>query len=85
MACLGLSGDVCHLVMRATFKGANQFLSMTNVELRKVMGLVTPVERLVVRNALKRSLNTKQSQHTHISHIYACITLYDCYVLKLIL
>lgn len=29
---------------------------MTNVELRKVMGLVTPVERLVVRNALKRSL-----------------------------
>lgn len=29
---------------------------MTNGQLRKALGLVTPVERLVVRNALKRVL-----------------------------
>lgn len=29
---------------------------MSNVQLRKALGLVTPVERLVVRNALKRTL-----------------------------
>lgn len=27
---------------------------MSNVQLRKALGMVTPVERLVVRNALKR-------------------------------
>lgn len=31
-----------------------RFLSMSNVQLRKALGMVTPVERLVVRNALKR-------------------------------
>lgn len=57
MSCLGLSPDVSHRVMRQQFKGAAQFLSMTNVQLRKALGLVTPVERLVVRNALKRLLD----------------------------
>lgn len=57
MSCLGLSPDVSHRVMRQRFKGAAQFLSMSNVQLRKALGMVTPVERLVVRNALKRLLD----------------------------
>lgn len=68
IACLGLSPDVSHRVLCQQFKGATQFLSMTNGQLRKALGLVTPVERLVVRNALKRMLDGNRFENNVCNH-----------------
>ncbi|CAJ1431779.1 unnamed protein product [Effrenium voratum] len=68
MSCLGLSSEVCHRVMRQQIKGASQFLSMSNGQLRKALGLVTPVERLVVRHALKRLLDAARWENNVCGH-----------------
>ena len=46
-----------------------RLLSMTDAQLRKYLGLVTPVERLVVRHALKRAsaVFDPTSPESHIS------------------
>lgn len=56
IACLGLGADVSERVQRKKLKGAAQLLETPTAELRR-LGLVTPVERLVVRQSLKRLLD----------------------------
>ncbi|CAE6970760.1 unnamed protein product [Symbiodinium natans] len=68
MGCLGLSTDICQRVMGRKIKGASQLLSMTDAQLRKYLGLVTPVERLVVRHALKRLLDAARWENNVCGH-----------------
>lgn len=55
-ACLGIKSSVCERVMMHRLKGAAQLLDMSNAEMRRQFGLRSPVERLVVRESLKRLL-----------------------------
>lgn len=64
MVCLGINLEVSTRVRQQNIKGAAQLLEMSNSQLRQVCSLHTPVERLVVRNALKRLLDADRWENS---------------------
>jgi len=64
MVCLGINMEVCVRVRQQNVKGAAQLLEMSNSQLRQVCSLHTPVERLVVRNSLKRLLDADRWENS---------------------
>eukprot|EP00931_Biecheleriopsis_adriatica_P041537 TRINITY_DN23733_c0_g1_i1.p1 TRINITY_DN23733_c0_g1~~TRINITY_DN23733_c0_g1_i1.p1 ORF type:complete len:1180 (+),score=248.85 TRINITY_DN23733_c0_g1_i1:95-3634(+) len=68
IACLGINKDVCRQVMLKKVKGISQLLEMSNSQLRRAFGLVSPVERLVVRHALKRVLDAARWGNSFCGH-----------------
>jgi len=68
IACLGIREEICARVQQRTLKGAGHILEMTNSELRREFDLVSPVERLVVRQSLKRLLDADRWENSVRGH-----------------
>eukprot|EP00930_Biecheleria_cincta_P034348 TRINITY_DN23751_c0_g1_i1.p1 TRINITY_DN23751_c0_g1~~TRINITY_DN23751_c0_g1_i1.p1 ORF type:complete len:1257 (-),score=207.81 TRINITY_DN23751_c0_g1_i1:177-3947(-) len=64
LVCLGINMEVCVRVRQQNIKGAAQLLEMSNSQLRQVCSLHTPVERLIVRNSLKRLLDADRWENS---------------------
>jgi len=58
LAFLGIGADVCSRVQQHRLKGVGHLLEMSDSEIRRQFGLSTPVERIVVRQSLKRLLDS---------------------------
>lgn len=56
VALLGISPEASRRIQQRRLKGATQLVDLSNTEMRRDLGLGTPVERLVVRRALHRIL-----------------------------
>lgn len=66
--CLGVSPAVCARVQQRKMKGVVHLLEMSNSELRRDFGLLSPVERIVVRQSLKRLLNADRWENNARGH-----------------
>lgn len=55
--CLGMSPDACRRIRQRRLRGAAHLLDFSNTQLRRDLGLSCPVERLVVRQSLRRLLD----------------------------
>lgn len=75
-ASLGIETNICVRVQQHKLKGAVQLLEMSNSELRRRFGLQSPVERLVVRESLKRLLDADRWENKVRGH-RACDLLSD--------
>merc|ERR1719502_2099019 len=64
MAILGINRLVCNRVRSTKMKGVAHFLDMTDTQLCQQFGLESPVERLVVRQSLKRLLDIDRWENT---------------------
>jgi len=63
-ACLGLSSTTSALILEKRLKGAMQMLEMSNSEMRREFLLESPVERLILRQSLKRLLDADRWENT---------------------
>lgn len=68
LTCLGMSSHVSARVRSCKLKGVSHMLQMSNTHLRRDFGLVTPVERLVVRQALKRLIEADRWENSVRTH-----------------
>jgi len=68
LAFVGIGKEVCQRVRKAKLKGVTAFLEMSNSEMRREFGLMTPVERLVIRRALKRFLEADRWENSLRGH-----------------
>jgi len=68
IACLGVSHEVCGRVQQRKLKGVGNLLGMSNSELRREFGLSSPVERLMVRQSLKRLLDADRWENSVRGH-----------------
>jgi len=68
LACLGIGQEVCKKVLSRKLKGVMHFLELSNSELRRDFGLRSPVERLTVRQSLKRLLDADRWENTIRGH-----------------
>ncbi|CAK0800360.1 unnamed protein product, partial [Prorocentrum cordatum] len=60
VACLGLGADVCERVRRCRLRGAAHVLELSDAELCQELGMESSVERLVVRQCLRRLLDAER-------------------------
>eukprot|EP00931_Biecheleriopsis_adriatica_P088130 TRINITY_DN62508_c0_g1_i1.p1 TRINITY_DN62508_c0_g1~~TRINITY_DN62508_c0_g1_i1.p1 ORF type:complete len:1048 (+),score=154.81 TRINITY_DN62508_c0_g1_i1:20-3163(+) len=61
MSCLGISREACQRLRRMKLEGgASQLLEKSNSWFHRELGLWSPVERLVVRQAFRRLLDTER-------------------------
>eukprot|EP00927_Polykrikos_kofoidii_P082414 TRINITY_DN8198_c0_g2_i1.p1 TRINITY_DN8198_c0_g2~~TRINITY_DN8198_c0_g2_i1.p1 ORF type:complete len:1030 (-),score=88.04 TRINITY_DN8198_c0_g2_i1:182-3271(-) len=58
--CLGLSREIVDRVRRKRLRGVEQVLEMSHSRMSQELGLVRPLERLVVRRSLQRLLDTER-------------------------
>jgi len=63
IACLGIKKSACEKVQKRRLKGVAHLLDMSNSEMCKQLSLETPMERLVVRQSLKRLLEIERWEH----------------------
>lgn len=68
VACLGVSPEACLRLRQRRLKGASQLLDMSNSQMRAECGLVCPVERLVVRQSLRRLLDADRWENSVRAH-----------------
>lgn len=68
ITCLGVSQQVSERVQQRKLKGVVHLLEMTNSELRREFGLISPVERLMVRQSLKRLLDADRWENSVRGH-----------------
>lgn len=64
IACLGISTEVCERVRGCRLKVVSHILDMSNTDMRRQFGLMSPVERLVLRQALKRLLDADRWENS---------------------
>jgi len=63
LSCLGLGQEVASSILRQKVKGVDQFLQMSDSKLRLEFGLASPLQRRVVRKALRRFLELDRSEN----------------------
>jgi len=68
MACLSINYENCGKVQKCKLKGVTRLLEMSNTEIRREFGLATPVERLVLRQSLKRLLDADRWENSLRGH-----------------
>jgi len=64
MTFLGIGADVRSRVQQHRLKGVGHLLEMSDSELRRQFGLTTPVERIIVRQSLKRLLDSDRWENS---------------------
>merc|ERR1719492_679532 len=65
---LGIGADVCSRVQQHRLKGVGHLLEMSDSEIRRQFGLSTPVERIIVRQSLKRLLDSDRCENSARGH-----------------
>mmetsp|Transcript_63276 Transcript_63276/g.184924 ORF Transcript_63276/g.184924 Transcript_63276/m.184924 type:complete len:1075 (-) Transcript_63276:133-3357(-) len=68
LGCLGLGSGVVSNVLRQKVKGVDQFLQMSDLQMEDKFGLESPLERQVVRKALRRFLELDRLQNPVQGH-----------------